>query len=68
MWSTQPVERELITLRAKKKHFQNQGCNVESELQLCILCVHIEISSLWAEFVNKNRCSGRLVTEEDKSI
>ena len=33
------------------------------------LCVHIETSSLWAEFVNKNRCiSVRLVTEEVKSI
>ena len=30
----------------------------------CILCVHIETSSLWAEFVNKNRCiSVRLVSE-----
>ena len=35
----------------------------------CILCVHIETSSLWAEFVNKNRCiSVRLVSEEVKSI
>ena len=35
----------------------------------CILCVHIETSSLWAEFVNKNRCiSVRLVFEEVKSI
>ena len=25
-------------------------------MQLHILCVHIETSSLWAEFVNKNRC------------
>ena len=34
-----------------------------------ILCVHIETSSLWAEFVNKNRCiSVRLVSEEVKSI
>ena len=34
-----------------------------------LCCVHIEISSLWAEFVNKNRCiSVRLVSEEDKSI
>jgi len=29
----------------------------ESKLQLRILCVHIETSSLWAEFVNKNRSS-----------
>ena len=32
-------------------------------------CVHIETSSLSAEFVNKNRCfSVRLVSDEDKSI
>ena len=31
--------------------------------------VHIETSSLRAEFVNKNRCTSvRLVSEEDKSI
>ena len=36
---------------------------------LRILCVHIETSSLWAEFVNKNRCINvSLVSEEDKSI
>ena len=34
-----------------------------------ILCVHIETSSLWAEFVNKNRCiSGSLVSKEVKRI
>ena len=34
-----------------------------------ILCVHIETSSLWAEFVNKNRClSVHLVSDEVKSI
>ena len=34
-----------------------------------ILSVHIETSSLWAEFVNKNRCiSVRLVSEEVKSL
>ena len=32
-------------------------------------CVHIETSSLWAEFLNKNRCiSVSLVSEENKSI
>ena len=32
-------------------------------------CVHIETSSLWVEFVNRNRCiSVRLVSEEDKII
>jgi len=36
---------------------------------MCILCVHIETSSLWAEFVNKNRrISVRLVSKEVKSI
>ena len=38
-------------------------------MQLRILCVHIETSSLWVEFVNKNGCiSVRLVSEEVKSI
>ena len=38
-------------------------------MRSCILCVHIETSSLWAEFVNKNRCINvRLVSEEVKSI
>jgi len=38
-------------------------------MQLRILCVHIETSFLWAEFVIKNRCiSVRLVSEEVKSI
>ena len=38
-------------------------------MQLRILCVHIETSSLWAEFVNKNRCiSVLLLSEEVKSI
>ena len=35
----------------------------------CTSCVHIETSSFWTEFVNKNRCIiVRLVSEEDKSI
>ena len=34
-----------------------------------LLAIHIETSSLWAEFVNKNRCiSVRLVSEEVKNI
>ena len=38
-------------------------------MHLRILCVHIETSSLWAEFINKNRCiSVRLVSEGVKSI
>ena len=42
---------------------------MESYLRSCILCVHTETSSLWVEFVNKNRCiSVRLVSEEVKSI
>ena len=37
-------------------------------MRSCILCVHIETSFLWAEFVNKNRCiSVLLVSEEVKS-
>ena len=48
--------------------FSRMYCK-ERLLRLCILCVHIETSSLWAEFVNKNRCiSVRLVSKEDKSI
>ena len=36
---------------------------------MCILCVHVETSSLWAEFVNKNRCiSVRLVSDEIKAL
>ena len=31
-------------------------------------CVHIETSSLWAEFVNKNRGISVPLVEEDKSI
>ena len=38
-------------------------------MQLRIFYVHIETSSLWAEFVNKNRCiSVRLVSEEVKEL
>ena len=38
-------------------------------MRSCILCLHIKTSSLWAEFVNKNRCiSVRLVSQEVKSI
>ena len=41
----------------------------EMQGKLCILCVHIETSSHWADFVNKNRClSVRLVSEEVKRI
>ena len=37
-------------------------------MRLCIFCVHIETSSLWAEFVNNNRCiSVRSVFEEGGS-
>ena len=40
---------------------------MQGKLQLRILCVHIETSSLCAEFVNKNRCiSVRLVYKEVK--
>ena len=36
---------------------------------IAVAYTHIETSSLWAEFANKNRClSVRLVSEEVKSI
>ena len=42
-----------------------QGKSIAVVYTLC----HIETSSLWAEFVNNNRCiSVRLVSEEVKSI
>ena len=51
---------------------QIQGCSarkVNCGRVQCTLCVHIETSSLCAEFVNKNKCiSVRLVSEEVKSI
>ena len=54
------------------RHFfglEYRATNVLNTLQLRILCVHIETSSLWAEFVNVNRCiSVRLVSEEARSI
>jgi len=38
-------------------------------LRTRILCVHIETSSLWAEFINKNRCiSVRLVLRRLKAF
>ena len=42
---------------------------MQRKLIAVVFCVHIETSSLWAGFVNKNRCiSVRLVSEEVKSI
>ena len=50
----------------------HQGYNSRKVNCSCVYSaysVHIETSSLLAEFVNKNRCiSIRLVSEEDKSI
>ena len=50
----------------------NQGCNarkVNCGYEYFAYILKVETSSLWAEFVNKNRCiSVRLVSEEDKSI
>ena len=45
-----------------------QGYKTRKVNCVAILCVHIETSSLWAEFVNKNRCISlvRLVSEEVK--
>jgi drug/metabolite transporter superfamily protein YnfA len=48
-----------------------QGCNARKVNcgRVYSAYVHIETSSLWAEFVNKNRCiSVCLVSEEVKSI
>ena len=47
-----------------------QGFNARKVNCGCVYSAYIyETSSLWAEFVNKNRCiSVRLVSEEDKSI
>ena len=39
-----------------------------SKLLSHILCVHIETSSLWAEFVNKNRFISVRLVSEVKSI
>ena len=42
---------------------------MQGKLIAVVYCVHIETSSLWAEFVDKNRCiSVRLVSEEHTSI
>ena len=42
---------------------------MQGKLIAVVFCVHIETSSLWAEFVNKNRCINvGLVFEEVKSI
>ena len=46
-----------------------QGCNARKVICGRVLCVHIKTSSLWAEFVNKNRCIRvRLVSEEVKAF
>ena len=49
---------------------KGQGCNERKVNCGCVCSVYIfETSSLWAEFVSKNRCiSVRLVSEEVKSI
>ena len=51
-------------------YWWEQGCNARKLIAVAYtLSTHIETSSLWAEFVNKNRCiSVRLVSEEVKSI
>ena len=49
----------------------HQGCNARKVNCSCVYSayVHIETSSLWVEFVNKNRdICVRLVYEEVKSI
>ena len=37
-------------------------------MRSCILCVHKEISSLWAEFVNNNRCIRVCLVSYDQNI
>ena len=57
------------TLQYKKcvHLWNNYLCIIILWFLLCILCVHIETSSLWAAIVNKNRrISVCLVSEEDK--
>ena len=45
------------------------GKHVMQGKLIAVAYTHIETSSLWAEFANKNRClSVRLVSEEVKSI
>ena len=61
----------MYTVHASEQKYNKQCTNARKFNCgcTCILCAHIETSSLWAEFVNKNRCiSVRLVSEEDKSI
>ena len=49
-----------------EKEYFDQECNAR---KVNCSCEHIETSSLWVEFVNKNRClSVRLVSEGVKSI
>ena len=50
-------------------YMYEQGYNARKVNGSCVLCVHIETSSHWADFVNKNRClSACFVSVEDKSI
>ena len=59
---------DWIRFQCLKSLTSDQGYNAR-KLQLCILCVQIETSTLWAEFVNKNKCiSVRLVSEKDKEL
>ena len=67
-------------LKIRKKHVENSLLLLNTSLTKVLLqgkliavaytrtiCVRIETSSLWADFVNKNRCiSVRLVSEEVK--
>ena len=66
--------RIYIFVGDKRRHYLNyflglcvtQGNNAR---KVNCGCVYIETSSLWAEFVNKKRCTSvRVVSEEDKSI
>ena len=63
-------QKMFSVLNNQSKVYIRQGYNARTVYcSLRILCVHIETSSLWAEFVNKNWCiCVRLVSEQDKSI
>ena len=55
------TNRKKSTLKYDNPHRFNYTClfmyrHAYRQYILIILCVHIETSSLWAEFVNKNRC------------
>ena len=63
------VQLALFTIKTFSRLILYLGWkNIKKSLK-SVFDIHIETSSLWAEFVNKNRCiSVCLVSEEVKSI